>query len=417
MNGSSFVRPAAAASPRGKARRWWTVPLLMALLALPAASGQTGGTSRVGLVVQFGDGILYTGCVEFSEPAISGHDVLARAGLGVMAEFTGMGAAVCKIEGDGCDFPADLCFCRCQGSPCVYWVYHHLADGAWQYSGFGASTHQVSDGDVEGWAWGEGSPVGGLQPPVILFDQLCPETPTAAPTAAPAVPPTVVPTLPPTATASPTLAPEVSFWADSDGLVAGECTALRWEVSHVEAVYLEGEGVAGSGSRQVCPTQDQTFVLRVVTAGGPLDYWQAITVSSPAATATGAAPATAAVVPTALPGATRLTPGPEATVAPTVAATLAPALVPTHPPDPTPAPAAATDGRPSPQAVAIIVIPAPPVTMAPSPAAAATSTLAPSLTPTAGAGQRNAAGYVSFGVIAAALVGWLWILNTRGRAG
>lgn len=410
------------------ARRWWTIPLLMALLALPAAaSGHPGGTSRVGLVVQFGDGTLYTGCVEFSEPAISGHEVLARAGLGVTAEYTGMGAAVCKIEGDGCDFPADLCFCRCQGSPCVYWVYHHLADGAWQYSGFGASTHQVSDGDVEGWAWGEGSPVGGLQAPVIPFDQLCAVPPTAAATAtlAATVPPTALPTLPPTATASPTLAPEVSFWADSDRMVAGECTALRWEVSHVEAVYLEGEGVAGSGSRQVCPTQDQTFVLRVVTAGGPLDYWQAISVSSssPAATAmataTGAAPPTATALPTSLPSATRLSPG---AVTLTVAATLAvvPTGAPTEPPGPTPEPAdaaPAADERPTPQALAMIVIPAPPVTLAPAPTAASTATLAPPLTPTAGAGQRNAAGYITFGVITTALVGWLWILNTRGRGG
>jgi hypothetical protein len=409
------------------ARRWWTIPLLIALLALPAAaSGQTGGSSRVGLVVQFGDGTLYTGCIEFSEPAISGHDVLARSGLGVTAEYTGMGAAVCKLEGDGCDFPADLCFCRCQGSPCVYWVYHHLADGAWQYSGFGASTHQVSDGDVEGWAWGEGSPVGGLQPPVIPFDQLCAVPPTAAATAtlAATVPPTALPTLPPTATASPTLAPEVSFWADSDRMVAGECTALRWEVSHVEAVYLEGEGVAGSGSRQVCPTQDQTFVLRVVTVGGPLDYWQAISVSSssPAATAmataTGTALPPAAALLTPVPSATRLSPNPEATLAPVP--TMAPAVPAVPAQSPSPTAESAADEEPSPQALAMVVIPAPPVTMAPSPTAAATAALAPpslAALATAGAGQRSAAGYITFGAIAAALVGWLWILNTRGRGG
>ena len=46
-------------------------------------------------------------------------------------------------------------------------------NGTWQYSGFGASSHEVAHGAVEGWAWGQGDPSGGAQPPVLTFEQLC----------------------------------------------------------------------------------------------------------------------------------------------------------------------------------------------------------------------------------------------------
>ena len=163
-------------------RRWWKWLMLLALLAWPAiAHGQSGRTNRAGLVVQFGDGTVLTRCVEFSEPDIRGDELLSRAGLDISAEYIGMGVAVCRVEGVGCRYPAEACFCQCEGAPCNYWVYHHLMGGAWQYSGFGADTYHVRDGDVEGWAWGEGSPRGGLQPPLFTFEQICsPAEPTVS---------------------------------------------------------------------------------------------------------------------------------------------------------------------------------------------------------------------------------------------
>ncbi len=149
--------------------------------------------NRVGLVVQFGDGRTITRCVEFTEAEISGYDVLARSGLSVIASASsGIGTAICQIEGEGC--PAENCFCKCRGATCTYWSYWHLDGAAWRYSNLGASNYRVGNGQVEGWRWGNESP-----PPVIPFDQICAPPATSTPLL-----PTATPTpLPPTATSTP----------------------------------------------------------------------------------------------------------------------------------------------------------------------------------------------------------------------
>jgi hypothetical protein len=60
----------------------------------------------------------------------------------------------------------------------------------------------------------------------------------------------------------------ISFRADRTQLKAGECTRLRWDVEHVKEVYLDGQGVVGHSSRQVCPKATHTFVLHIVHYGG-----------------------------------------------------------------------------------------------------------------------------------------------------
>jgi hypothetical protein len=139
--------------------------LLSALLSLGAngAGGRISGPSRVGLVVDMGDGALVTRCVVFSEAEISGLDVLERSGLEVVTSE----GAVCAIEGVGC--PASNCWCQCQGSPCIYWSYWHWLDGEWQYSQAGAAGYWVHDGDVEGWRWGESATPSSIVP----FEQIC----------------------------------------------------------------------------------------------------------------------------------------------------------------------------------------------------------------------------------------------------
>ena len=60
----------------------------------------------------------------------------------------------------------------------------------------------------------------------------------------------------------------VSFWADETSPVEGACTTLHWDVEHVRAVYLDGDGVDGHDSMEVCPAADQTYVLRVAMPDG-----------------------------------------------------------------------------------------------------------------------------------------------------
>lgn len=188
------------------------LPLL--ILLLPAQTeGQT--TNRAGIVVKFSDGRVQTSCVSFQTESISGLDLLQRTGLDVIAQSSGGSAAVCKIGGDGCAFPAEPCFCKFGGGQQgQYWAYWRLNGDAWRYSAQGASSVRVTNGDVDGWAWGAGNVQSGAAPPVTTFDQICPAAPVQPttppePTAVPAPKPTARPTIAPTArpTARPTVRP------------------------------------------------------------------------------------------------------------------------------------------------------------------------------------------------------------------
>ncbi len=163
---------------------------LILTLCLPApALAQSTPPHRAGLVIRYGDGSIQTRCVSFSEPSLTGADLLMRSGLPVVLDArSSVGAGVCKIGAQGCN-QGQSCFCQCEGSTCAYWQYFHLQNGAWTYSIVGAALYQVSDGMVEGWAWGSN-----VAPPVMSLDQVC-ATGAVAPATASA--PAAKPTLPP----------------------------------------------------------------------------------------------------------------------------------------------------------------------------------------------------------------------------
>ncbi len=138
--------------------------IVLALWAVgSAAPAWADGPVRVGLYVQFEDGSSVTRCVALN-PAdyppgkeATGLDVLRQSGLDLVFETGGgFGVKICKLDKTGCDFPAEDCFCHCQGNPCQYWTYWYAENGAWKYSSVGANGRQVKDGDVEGWVWGGG---------------------------------------------------------------------------------------------------------------------------------------------------------------------------------------------------------------------------------------------------------------------
>ncbi len=177
------------------------------LLALPVWAQDV--EHRVGLVIQYGDGRVETYCVTFSEPEISGVEVLERTGVPLIVDPNqSVGTAVCKIGNEGCDYPLQDCFCQCQGAECVYWAYYHLVGGRWVYSQVGASAYTVHDGDVEGWSWGPGEPGQGAPPPVFSFSEICDvATPTPASTSTPSPTPTETSTPSPTPTHTSTPSP------------------------------------------------------------------------------------------------------------------------------------------------------------------------------------------------------------------
>ena len=113
-------------------------------------------TNHVTVIVQFGDGRLITRRVIFADDTISGLDALLGTGLDVVTGYGG--AAVCRIEDEGC--PADNCFCSSS-----FWSLWLLEDGRWESATTGANEVQLDDGDVSGWHWGDFSPPIDLTPP------------------------------------------------------------------------------------------------------------------------------------------------------------------------------------------------------------------------------------------------------------
>ena len=132
------------------------------------------GPSRAALVIQmapageqtdpFATGTI-TRCISFSEPSISGLELLARSGLTVVT----WGGAVCQVEQTGCQYPSEPCFCQCMRPPCSYWSYWYWKDDRWMYSAIGSADHNVVDGSVEAWLWGNAE----TPPDMITFAEVC----------------------------------------------------------------------------------------------------------------------------------------------------------------------------------------------------------------------------------------------------
>ncbi len=154
----------------------------------------------------------------------------------------------------------------------------------------GMYTLQVTAQDTAGTASGpdtvivkiEGATSG--QPTETLATVAVEETPaeaTATPTAT-VEEPTPTPTNKPSATLTLTATPippaEVAFSAEQETIHAGECTILHWSVEHATGVYLNGAGVVGSDSKEVCPAVTTTYALHVQAPGGNVDVNVTVTV-------------------------------------------------------------------------------------------------------------------------------------------
>lgn len=83
---------------------------------------------------------------------------------------------------------------------------------------------------------------------------------------------------------TPSLPPEVEidFTADQTTVNYGSCTTLRWSVTNVQAVRLDGEQVGSQGSREVCPEAPaNTYLLLVDPLEGEI-VERAIVINVPA---------------------------------------------------------------------------------------------------------------------------------------
>lgn len=96
----------------------------------------------------------------------------------------------------------------------------------------------------------------------------------------------------PTPLPTQTPSPSISFTVDRTQIQAGECVTFSWAASNVRAVffYAQGEawqngGVAGQGSRTVCPSQTTTYYLRVENMNGSVETREITIYVQPAASA------------------------------------------------------------------------------------------------------------------------------------
>ncbi len=185
-----------------------TIFILLAVLPYGTDAQET---NQAALVIDYGGGNVEALCVDFTEPEITGYELLVRSGLAFEIDFAGSNRAVCNINGTGC--PASDCFCQCRGGDnCTYWTYWHRNNNEWVYSQVGSPLYPITHGDVEGWAWGLSSITERQPPPNRSFAEICQaepatETPTSTPKPTVVIP--VIPTDPPesptaVATARPT---------------------------------------------------------------------------------------------------------------------------------------------------------------------------------------------------------------------
>jgi hypothetical protein len=143
---------------------------------------ETQGDNYAGLIVKHADGSLILKCINFQEDEITGEELLNLSDIPYIADVTNpMGSKVCSIDGQGCDFPAEKCFCQCGNiGPCTYWAYFALnVEGDWVYAPVGAKGRKVHHGDVDAWAWltGASKDDHSITPtlPEVDFETICRE--------------------------------------------------------------------------------------------------------------------------------------------------------------------------------------------------------------------------------------------------
>ena len=139
----------------------WLVGLTLGLalvgVAPDAAPARTRATHTAGVTVAYGDGRVVRRTASFAAESISGIEALQAAGFDVQAYgYSGLGAAVCRIDGVGREPDAS-----CLNGGEQYWAYWRNGT----YSSIGAGASRVTDGDQEQWAWGTGA----SPPPTTAF--------------------------------------------------------------------------------------------------------------------------------------------------------------------------------------------------------------------------------------------------------
>lgn len=256
------------------------VPTRPAVAAPCRTLAAAGRANHAGIVIEFGDLSTREFCVSFTEESISGFELLQRTGLAlVYQDYGGGSVTICKIGGEGCDYPAKPCFCQCLDAgvkTCTFWGYYRIdsSSGAWRYANGGPGSVRVRDGDLEGWRWGQHQQGLGSPAPSTLAG-VCERGEHVGPVASPAVRKTGGASTP-RSTAAGSPSPFATFATPAGVSPSPSGTGARAPVGVVESTpttaVLGSEGSA-AGARSSAPGAAGGVGLVAVLGG--LGVWGA----------------------------------------------------------------------------------------------------------------------------------------------
>jgi hypothetical protein len=146
----------------------------------PASAPMTAPDGHAALIIVGPDGSTRQTCVALPAGEPSGRTLLEQSALPVtLDDRNAMGALVCAIDGQGCDYPAEPCLCQCvQLGTCSYWAYFvRTPPGEWTYSVQGVSAQPARPGELHAWIWLDAMRTStealGLLP-MVSFEAVCP---------------------------------------------------------------------------------------------------------------------------------------------------------------------------------------------------------------------------------------------------
>ena len=139
-------------------------------VAAPAACAAEG-PHAVLVVDTEQSGGQYRYCVALSDNSVSGIELIELASQqhGLQYRLGYGGNVVCQLAGVGYD--SDECL---KSGPEFWGYWRGDGSGGWDWSSTGGHATTVTDGDVEGWAWGTGNDGSSHPaPPETTFESVC----------------------------------------------------------------------------------------------------------------------------------------------------------------------------------------------------------------------------------------------------
>jgi len=229
-----------------------TVPAAQAGIVCALA----GSANHVAVVVEHSDGHSVSQCVSFSTASISGEQALDASGIEHQYYDYGgsLGKAVCQVDGEPSTPAGGWTRNNCLGNP--YWsTWTSRGGGSWTGAAKGVSNTYYSDGDGEGFRYGDGSgpppstlgvcPRAASPPPSpVIAPTRSPAAAAAAPgqpvasPSAPAVSPPPTPSPLPATSAAPTPRPHTPAKATVNA--ASSTPSPGWVAAAAAAVALTG---------------------------------------------------------------------------------------------------------------------------------------------------------------------------------